>query len=73
MRSRFLALLRARVLSITELEMHGAKSCGLLCAGGSENRGCACSGPKDCLMRSHPFYEKYVEYRSGQMAEKWKE
>lgn len=71
-RARLLSVLRERVLSIAEMELSGAAACGLLCAGGSENRGCACVGPHECKMKQHPFYGAYVEYRGGQMNRRWR-
>ena len=71
-RARLLQLLRDRIVSVAEMELAGASSCGMLCAGGSERRGCACSGPMECPMKQHPFYGPYIQYRSGQMNKTWR-
>lgn len=71
-RARLLGVLKGRVLTIAEAELVGAASCGMLCPGGSERRGCACAGPHECHFKKHPSYAAYVEYRGGQMNKTWR-
>ncbi len=58
-RSNLLKLLHVRVLESTERDILGYSTCGLLCDGGSESRGCSCDSPNDCPLRNKPEFEKY--------------
>jgi hypothetical protein len=33
--------------------------CGLTCVGGSEQRGCNCTRPDDCLLKDDPEFDAY--------------